>query len=78
MNSATGRPSWHPSENADGVASRILLQTPTHVSQMWTLGPPSSFATSESFFPQNEQLSLRRLDVSVITSLCRVKNTLTI
>ena len=45
----------------------IWLAMVTHASQMNTLGPATSFATSVSLLPQNEQAS-RRLNMT-ITSL---------
>jgi hypothetical protein len=53
----------------DGVASRILLQVPTQASQICTLGPPISRATSFSVLPQNEHLSG---DFRMIESMFRI------
>src|SRR5215211_541402 len=64
---------------------RILLQSPTHSSQMNTLGPAMSFATLSWFLPQNEQWSIglspfRRdhgsRDVALLRVLLRVMGSL--
>jgi hypothetical protein len=42
----------------------MRLATATHASQMYTLGPATSFDTSEALFPQNEQANRFRSNMA--------------
>src|SRR5262245_31937282 len=54
-----------------GAASSTLLQMLTQASQIWTLGPAMSRATSLSDLPQKEHLSFRLRLIAIMAASCQ-------